>query len=667
MKNLANRCEMLMRREKFNISAFLAGSILYTPISLTILPIFDGWFNTPLGDSNRLPYKDYYFPTPPLTYFEAQFFEIFPTSGLALRLFAILLYGFFTLSLYSISNKYIDRTRSLWIAIFCTSILINLKLEAPGGWNTQSAILTTIGFSLFLQQWRNFTNNKSHLKPSFHRGILIGLFFFMSSCVKQTTFIAQSFLLLAAYILSTTQGNTKRKKLILSVILTQLITGCFLLAYLHLNGTLKYFLTQTLSSGNKKFDVSRLILNVFSEYHRSITNEFTLALLVFIIVVEINKKLNQPTNLHGFYKYYVTVISTVIFTEFDLLQKFLIVITTIAISKLCNRLIGEKYRSGWEKIILMFAPIVFQYIELRNNASFVNSSNFQVLKIYIIKLDHILQKHWIIFCLCAIVFAVFQRYRHKSEHSLEILLVAVFSFAGMFMGSLSSGGDFYLFWFIPMLAVIISVLINSVTEINATVLRFFIFFVVSMSFFTFTTNTLRTPYDWWLWKEPQRISTDYQFLESGYYKGLLVRGVQVDFYNRVNSAEERALGLSKIKEKTIFSFPNINYVESLISNTRYRKLRCPSLWFDLCPNDLAKGDLIRFRTDPPAVVVWADLPPESFKVHENVFLQGKSSLREWDTYRNLQVRSGAWQIVDIIPANSKHLNSTPVTIYSIQE
>jgi hypothetical protein len=218
-----------------------------------------------------------------------------------------------------------------------------------------------------------------------------------------------------------------------------------------------------------------------------------------------------------------------------------------------------------------------------------------------------------------------------------------------------------------MLAMILSLSIQTLIRSNAPILKSFVFFIVFISFITFTSNTLRTPYDWWLWKEPQRISKDYKFLTSGYYKGLLVRGIQVDFYNRVKLAEERALELSKIKEKTIFSFPNINYVESLVSNTEYRKLRCPSLWFDLCPNDLAKGDLIRFRSDPPAVVVWADLPPESFKVHENLFLQGKSSLREWNIYRKSQVKSGAWQIVDIIPANSNHLNSTPITIYSIQE
>jgi hypothetical protein len=637
------------------------------PISLTILPIFDGWFNTPLGDSTRLPYKDYYFPTPPFTYFEAQFFEIFSTSGLALRVFAILLYGFFTLSLYSISNKYIDKTKSLWIAIFCTSILINLKLEAPGGWNTQSAILSSMGFAIFLQQWRNISDKESQPKSNLLQNILIGFLFFLSSCIKQTTFIAQTFLLLAAYIFSATQQNTKRKKLIISIILTQLIMGSFLLAYLHLNGSLRYFLSQTLSSGNKKLDTSRLVFNVFSEYFRSIANELTLALLVFFVVIGVHRKLSQSTNLNEFYKYYVVVLSTVIFTEFELLQKIAIVILTIAISKLCNHLMAKNYRHSGEKIVLVLTPILFQYLELRNNASFANSSNLQILKIYIIRLDQSLQKYWIIFCLCGMVFAVYQRYKKKDGHSLEILLVTVFSFAGMFMGSLSSGGNFYLFWFIPMLAMILSLSIQTLIRSNATILKSFVFFVVFISFITFTSNTLRTPYDWWLWKEPQRISKDYKFLTSGYYKGLLVRGIQVDFYNRVKLAEERALELSNIKEKTIFSFPNINYVESLVSNAEYRRLRCPSLWFDLCPNDLAKGDLIRFRSDPPAVVVWADLPPESFKVHENLFLQGKSSLREWNIYRKSQVKSGAWQIVDIIPANSNHLNSTPITIYSIQE
>ena len=659
-----------LKHKSYEISAFFAGTFLSIPIMLTINPIFDGWFNFPLGDQTRLPYRDYYLPVPPIVYFEAQFFKLFPYSGLILRIFSIMLYGLLTWALYSITEKYLTKIQSLIVSVFSTSILLSLKLEAPGGWNTQSTIFSILGLSIFISQWNAKISQTSDYKTRKNTltNILAGVLLFIAAGIKQTIFLPHFMLLIFAYFGSLQKKNKNHKYVIQVIVLTHLILGVALIGFMKSQFMLTNFRNYVLSSGAKNLDPSNLILKLTDNiivYSKNPSIYLAGLILVFYFV---KKKSGEESRLNQIKNYFPALLSVSILTNLQYSQKFLVFVVVLIVLHSSSKILKNKTAAvnRVHLILGMLIPIVYQYITYRLDPKLEISSNFQILKTYILSLNKLTQ-NWIALCLLIIPFLLFIRIKRRNSTLSDLELVMIYTLANLPLATVSSGGQAYLFWFIPFLAIFLAFMVGKLNLDKNKNIAWSLIVVVIISTLSFVTNTLKTPYEWWGWKEPTRLQTDYQFVKNGYNKGILISGMNDGFYGKIQIAQKVALKESGIPTKTIFTFPNLTYLETLIQKSEYRELTCPSLWFDLCPNYLVKEDLIRFSNNPPSVVVWSDLTEESFYVHEELFLRDRSNLRLWQNFRQVQVRTGAWKEIEVFEPNKLNLNSTRITVYSVQE
>jgi hypothetical protein len=107
----------------------LLWTALFAWVSVRILPPIDGAL-FPLSITNWLPYRDYYYPTTPGTYFIARIAGYGPSENTLLnfRIIGLLFVPLFFWSLYRLARLNFSRIRSLVLASFGMSLMYKLGI-----------------------------------------------------------------------------------------------------------------------------------------------------------------------------------------------------------------------------------------------------------------------------------------------------------------------------------------------------------------------------------------------------------------------------------------------------------------------------------------------------------------------------------------------------------
>ncbi len=105
----------------------------------------------PLQAKHLIPYRDYFNPVPPLSYFEA---HITASSTYGLRNYMLLtlaMVPLFGIACFSLARRFVGNLTSLVLVLFIAATLLSLRLEPVGGWNTQFFVLMAIGSILYIE------------------------------------------------------------------------------------------------------------------------------------------------------------------------------------------------------------------------------------------------------------------------------------------------------------------------------------------------------------------------------------------------------------------------------------------------------------------------------------------------------------------------------------
>jgi hypothetical protein len=645
-------------RKLYAASAFLSGVLLFFTASFFTLPLIDGWYNFPGGSKSIFPYRDYYYPVPPFTYFEAQIVSALPFPSISLRLFHILLGGFFSLSLYGLATKFSSRKNALCAAIFCCSILSSLKLEPAGGWNTQSIFLSTIGLSFYIHGWMS-ENQKSKF------GIFAGIFFFLSAITKQTVILPIFTLIACSLVIGIKRKSHATLKLIQMTILVQIIGGIILSLYLHINSALSSFVQIMISSGGKNLIILDLLQKILAGLLENLFKYHSILIVTLVLLHFCRSYIRNKFLLKSIGMSTLILLSINIFSNLNQLNQIIVGIILSMLNVFSLKLVNKQKYLILNVVIVLIIPIILGI----NNFGPSEKNILTKIKMFLF-LNNNIMEFWITSSILMVLF-FFTQLRSDKKPSLDYevsLLISLFVISNIIFAALSSGGSYFLFWFIPILIIgipkLISILKQELKHIEK-IAYISLMTIIIISIISFVGKTIVLPYSWWGWNEPSILHHERVRVESGYYKGVFITKQQKSLMDTVADYQIKAAQISPIKPRTLHSFPNIVMTQSLTPIANYTGLNCFIAWFDLCPNKLAIEDLEKFKQLPSSVVVWSQPTEDAFIIHEQLFLKEKSALRSWNEYRLSQVESKSWQLVGSIPASS--MNWWPIEIYAVMK
>jgi hypothetical protein len=644
--------------------ASLAAVAIFALSAFSIYPLIDGWFSFPLGDPSLFPYRDYFFPVTPLIYLEAQAGRYLSLPVTGVRVSLLVLPALFGLSLASLASRYVSRRVAFVVATAVVALLAALRLEPPGGWNTQSIMFLTLGIALFIKAWESEPVHERR-RPRFAHpfslalALLSGLGFFLAILVKQTVAANVALVLIMFVIcMRVIHGRatgSRALRLVVVIVLEQVALAVPVLIFLSVNGALAAFFSDMLSTGGKNPRLLKAGVDIVGGALGTLASPPALAIAALAGVagalLALSARLPRRSRPRRVTAQVIVAVLAVLAVLAALVALRLPMTSGSPVAYLSA--LSLPIQSTWTVASLLSTLILgtVLYVTMRRATA------------------------------GAAVAApprptappVAGRRQWRTDDSPIIVALAT-AVASIVIGVLSSGGTYFAYWFVPSVAIFIAFFVSRMQDSDG--LRLFVPALLCTLLFStgaFAASIITAPYEWWGWNEPpllgRRVVADF-----GYPDGLRLSPRSYSFYSNVREAEQKAarrrlsVEASSTLPRTerrlsIFSFPNINSTLTLTSMRPYTEATCLSLWFDLCPNALAARSLEEFRKNPSDVIAWMDPSERAFMTHETLFLGERSALRDWQAYRDRQVRSRAWVATKVIPATATSPNEWPVTIY----
>jgi len=688
----------------------LMGIAIFAPSSWLIYPGISGWFHHPLGDGERVPYRDYYFPVTPLTYWEAQITAGFSNPYLVLRVGALLLAAMFAYGLFSLAHLLVSRRDAFAISTVLVASVAYLRLEPPGGWNTQAVMFTTIGVAFMSHGWVAMVargpGTRSPVGRSVALGVLAGLFFAFAVLVKQTTLVpiavaSVGFPLFVRLRYGAIWGRSAVRLMLVNGLVVGLAIA-WLGAYLVWHGALGAFISDMSSGGGKNVRLTKVAQDLVTGLDKNVLNLgvlvvalSTVVLLLWLRRAQRSGDASQLAAILGCATGLLTFLSLRLLTIRPALS-YPVVFLIAILSGLCcylrsRRLIGQPAEWKLSRTIFLLVLVIPLLTGMTvDYATHAFSSIGQFL------LDHIFNLLLIpqVLLSAAVTGTLLlgpavagRRWWERTsglvpadsglpeqgagvrQREAVIAIAILVAVGSILTGVAASGGTFFLLWFIPSMSVLLAVLVSWARR--RAYLRIFVPTLVGFLYVcaaVLLVTVVLSPYLWWGWREPSLLATPRAAVNYGYVRNVALAPSSGQFFDRIRAAELEAgarSGKAGQARPTVFSFPNLTSTESLTDLPPYTRLPCATLWFDLCPNELARRSLKIFAASPPDIVVWADPGKDAFTIHETLFLGEPSALREWIAYRDARVADRSWVPVDEIPADATSSNLWTTTIFHV--
>ena len=660
-------------------------------ISFRILPLASGWIAFPLQDPNLIPYRDYFNPVTPLTYFIAQ---LTADNNFGLHNYMVASMWdvpIFAISCYLLGRLFANPMWSMMLSILMGCLLFSLRLEQIGGWNTQFLILSSTSFCFFIKSIvKTNRNQRSYIFGITSKqmyAVFSGFFASLSILAKQT--VALSFILIAVQLfiwLFYTKENELSIKVFLSAkyfIIGSTPPMIFTTYFLLSNGAMGSFIKDMTSGGGKSPQFSKFPYLVAT----SIRNEYSNIFIFFIFFVFIfgyfalKKKIDvKLLKIHACHEYFALLI-----TSFGLWRFSGLYNPTYSVTYFC------------EDMAIIALPFVIRIIipTLRNSIFgllafvsfgflfFTNLFDKGILKTNWNYLIGISDSNAALICItAALMFTVFFLNKEFSklfekvfsnnlntgelsfsDFRFIIMFANFYSFSSL-INLYSSGGGIYVQWFIPTFLIYICVFIYVCRLNGIGFIQVILGFAIETEIFSATALTLQSPYAWFNWSEPSLLvkHTD-SHLPRNY--GFQLSDEVASYYSEVKAGSQKAAEVSGAgSQSTVFSFSNIPNAAEASGLDNYALLMCPVLWFDVCPNSIANNDLVTFKKHPANVVIWQTMPTAYLIGDEKQWVHGSSALRNWEAYEESQVKSGTW--VEVANFNSPISNGWQTQIFAIK-
>lgn len=622
MKNKKNEIHLVL----------LASGISLTSISTIWSPTQDWYLEwASYWNDGLLPYKDFYFPFPPLYLALYKYILHTPDPLLFSRLFNFVIIVALSVGVYKLlSIKFKDFTAFFVTATVMLYCQIN-PTNTISGYFEFACCLLVWGLYFLLGQGGSF------------KFVISGMLIAASSLVKQNyvlTVISLS-VLSFIYILLLKGPHIKR---FVFLLVGFLLTYLLFLFYLVKNKSYSLFIDTMLQGGGKNLEFSNLVRSLIIEVVRPQTAVTFIILIASIAAFVKLKKFSVFSDQYkenlGVSLYTLSIIFFSYFYHFESIPQLLIKFSILFILVVATKVVINRIQ--FLQTFYWAMPIFFVIGSwVISNSSFGDLLRIEKLFFGLKHFSNFLGS--MLWSLSVIVLLlVFYKVFNYSKYSRNYFIflnnkilndyIFISVILSLFLGGLINtyNGSAFIDSNFILCTILLAILLDGIliSQRNRVRLISFIWVPLSLSSVLITTN----PYSWHGWnetKKTQNISNDLEL-----FRNFKLTKLQTDFYKEVNSAIEKISTRSASTNLTIAQVPAQPILMDLSNLTHY-KMFCPIMHIDICPESASRVDLDNFRINPPDVFIYYSFGSETLLAFEEFFRDGKKSnirrIQEWVT------------------------------------
>lgn len=622
-----------MKNKKNEIHlALLASGISLTSISTIWSPTQDWYLEwASYWNDGLLPYKDFYFPFPPLYLALYRYILHAPDPLLLSRLFNFAIIVTLSVGVYKLlSIKFKDFTAFFVTATVMLWWQIN-PTNTISGYFEFACCLLAWGLYFLLGQGGSI------------KFVISGMLIAASSLVKQNyvfTVISLSALSFI-YILLLKGPHIKRFVFLLAGFL---LTYLLFLFYLVKNKSYTLFIDTMLQGGGKNLEFSNLVRNLIIEVVKPQTALTFIILIASIAAFVRVKKFSVFSDKYkenlGVRLYTLSVICFFYFHRFEsvpqiLISFFMLLILFVATQVVINRI---QFLQTFYWAMPIFFVIGSWVISNSSFGDFLRIEELDYGLKYFSNFVGSMLWSLSVIVLLLVFYKVFNYSKYSRNYFIflndKILKDYIFIsvILSLFLGGLINAynGSAFIDSNIILCAILLAILLDGalISPKNRVRLISFIWLPLSLSSVLITTN----PYSWYGWSETIKTQNISNSLEL--FRNFKLTTQQTNFYEEVHNTIEKISTESISRNLTIAQVPAQPILMNLNNLTHY-KMFCPVMHIDVCPESASRVDLNNFQKNPPDVFLYYSFGVETLFGLEEAFRDGqKSNIRRIEEWLN---------------------------------
>ncbi len=602
------------------------------------IPVGYGWFLhwSELADRSTI-YNDWFYPLPPVSlWIMGDLPSLFPRNlALAEQVLSLVVWILLVSAILSLTRLV---AKPLFAAAG-TLIATSLYYASPGniiaGYFELAMALLLLGTYYLLIGIEKAESAKGKLLL-----VLSGLLFALSAGTKQT-FAIPVLLAFIGFMVSLVTKYSRTKNIFVFWFMGLASAGLVILSWALINENLFNMLSQVMAGGGKEVSADTTLPRVFNDLF--VGAPFWIAALIVTLIGLLNSRaINTKLQLHKMQTalWLVAIIGILFPTSFALTSDFSnplaiwITLLLFLIAYMCTLYKGKPNRFSQIALVICVLWIVGTYF-------FVSIASFVSLQK---GLTDLLTGLSVIF-LALYPFAISENpdFNHDLELRRRVFVVLVIVVAVLFANGLSGGNGIESA--VVAVSIFMAILGEKIVE-HENVFGWVVVFTLVLA--TLIGSVFRTklePYEWFgikiepqAWKAPQKVPLNPSLNHFN------LSGVERRYYDKLYSSMERLPKNSSV----VFGPQSAGLIE-LHQNLNPVELRCPIIWWDVCPEELAAADVMSIKSNPPDVLVWNIPPVWVTDFHERVFRAGRvSAIREVDTWIKSEIQSGRYEVVSTL-------------------
>lgn len=591
-------------------------------------PVNEGWHiaYADLVTKGRVPYRDFYYYMPPLDIFlncilwkfSGGFFLVFRILRMLERLLIFLL-------LYH-ELKNLVKPLYAWFSCLIGGIFLSANVYDLMGDYNQTVELLCVLLACIMIRFVHTKNEKKKAVWMVTAGGILGLSFLH----KQTLIVASGatlFLFLIFYCYTQKESFAKR---FAQAFAGLLIPVSFCICYLLKNHAWKQFLEQVFFSADSKggslFDIIIAPLIEITKQHHLLIIACGIILYYFLTLGQ--NKSDKKLNIFRIFTLLIVFLEI-----FSLIQSNLA--GTIKLLFICNYigiLIGVwllfmflEQRDGMKHpvIYLSIICIIFVLLEFFMYRSYSGFSyRWYTETSAFLDLEKLSNTLFMLLIFC--IFFLLVQIIRKKNIPMDFLILCVCSFISSYAG-LMAGKPI-----VPTRTMGISASIFIAVALEKTVKHnkiknTFIMEGCLILCMMCMSQKIACAYSWWGTTEEELQEETYAINVPG-LEGFRVSEEQARLFEEV----VKAVNDNTVSNSTLMAFPGMT-IFNLLTECDYAGFT-PVYFYDVCADKYAEMDAKLYKSNPPDIVVWWDIPG-CLETHEALFRNGESAgqrkIMEW--------------------------------------
>lgn len=599
------------------------------------LPVGYGWFLhwSELGSSSTV-YNDWFYPLPPVSLWIMGDLPSLFSGHIAL---AEQVVSFVVWVLLVASTLAVTRllAKPLFAAVG-TLIASCLYYASPGniiaGYFELAMALLLMGsyFLLIGIERIESRQGKQYL-------ILSGIAFALSAGTKQT-FAIPVLVVIIGLLVALFANYSRTRRIFAFWFMGLTAVGFVILFWALINKNLLNMLSQVMAGGGKEVSADTTLPRVFNDLF--IGAPFWISALIVALISFSNfEQLNPKLQLHGAQTalWLVAIIGILFPSTFALTSDFSNPLAIwIALLLFAVAYLSTFYRDNPQRLL----KIVFLICTLWIVGAFFFVSTASTVSLQKAITDLLTGLSVIFIALYPFAIAGKSNVSKNVDLTRRVFVILIVVVAVLFANGLSGGNGIEPA--VVAVSIFLALLFEKLVE-HESILGWVV--VLTLVFAALIGSVFRTklePYEWFGIKvEPQAWKIPQQVPLNPYLSHFNLSGVERRYYDKLYTAIE-----SLPKNSSVVYGPQSAGLIELHPKLNPVDLRCPIIWWDVCPEVLAAADVMSIKSNPPDLLVWNIPPVWVTDFHERVFRAGRvSAIREIDNWIKSEIQSGRYEVV----------------------